>query len=399
MAAPLPARLALALGSVAVVVGVGWVVLARSEPDEVPTVELVDTRLERERLHAARLAAGGAREVPDDLAELGRDFAQQLRELANEEVVNAFFPAVTSALYEPAPGVFFRLVPDTTAWNAFAEHPDEGFHRATNDRGMREDDSTIGAAPDVCWLVMGDSHVSSVCGNDESFPNLLEATLGAEDRAQSVRVWNVAHGAYALANYLGTFVGYGDLEPDGVVVVVYGGNDFDLDLWRYVYGQESPPRISYALEKLFTVRPNGRGLFAQEIVQACRFLDEPELEETAANVAAATCIELARQSSERDAAFLVVYLPPPSRGQPDLYRELLENGMARVGAPAEGLASSDRVADAFLAHLAAHGVRALDLRPRFAREETGLYWNTDLHLNLAGHEVVAEETRAAIDEL
>ena len=73
--------------------------------------------------------------------------------------------------------------------------------------------------------------------------------------------------------------------------------------------------------------------------------------------------------------------------------------MERVGADPAGLAVDDRLADGLLAVLRTRGVANLDLRPAFGSASEGLYWNTDLHLNLAGHELVAREVQLELGQL
>lgn len=70
--------------------------------------------------------------------------------------------------------------------------------------------------------------------------------------------------------------------------------------------------------------------------------------------------------------------------------------MERVGADPAGLAVDDRLADGLLALLQSRGVAHLDLRPAFRSASEALYWNTDLHLNLVGHELLAREVQSAL---
>jgi hypothetical protein len=50
---------------------------------------------------------------------------------------------------------------------------------------------------------------------------------------------------------------------------------------------------------------------------------------------------------------------------------------------------ADRIADAWLARCDALAIPTLDLRPLFRASDERLYWETDSHLNLAGHALVA----------
>lgn len=392
----LRARLAIAATSLAASGAAGWAVLRhlRPEPD---TVAFADHSAEIAERMEARLADGGHAGVPADLAELGRDFARRLREELDEDTARAYSPATRKDQYEYVPGVLFRLRGGIDAWRPFDEHPAGGFRRATNRLGLREDDEPAALAPDLRVLVVGDSHVAGVCANDESLPNRLEARLAAALPGRSVEVWNVAQGGYEPPNYLGVLDTYGGYEPDALVAVVYGGNDFRgvLGLWRYAYRQRGSNEVPWDLKAVRELR-GGAGLLGQEIHQLAYFLANPDLEARAADVVAAILVELARQCGERGASFLAVYLPPPSSGQPHLYGDVLRAALEAAGVPAEGLAASERMADRALATLRRLDVPALDLRERFRREERPLYWRTDLHLNVDGHAVAAEEVERAL---
>ena len=93
-----------------------------------------------------------------------------------------------------------------------------------------------------------------------------------------------------------------------------------------------------------------------------------------------------------------MYLPPPSRGQPELFEHVRQAAVQELGAEPDALESSDRLADEWLGLIEAAGVRTLDLRPVFRAEATKLYWDQDLHLDLEGHRVVAEALEPVLSE-
>ncbi|MEE8469107.1 MAG: SGNH/GDSL hydrolase family protein, partial [Planctomycetota bacterium] len=276
MAAPL--RLRLFVGGTALVVAAsaGWLVL-RSAHVEAPTVEFVDVRTDRAELLTRRLAEG-AEVAVDDLEALGRELYRGLIGAVDEDLARKYYAVLKQGRAEYVPGVLYRALPGLDFERSFQEHPAGGFRRRTNSVGMHEDQDPRDPAPDLRILVMGDSHVAGVCSNRESFPTRLEAGLAAADPRRSVEVLNLAQGSYDALNYLGTFRTWGELEPDVLVLVIYGGNDFrgSLGLGRYMLRRGPPVRSPYQTFLLQQDRPFGPGLLGQAVGQAAFFLANPD---------------------------------------------------------------------------------------------------------------------------
>jgi len=399
MAAPLRLRLLVSGITLLMAAIAGWLVVQNLR-DEAPTVEFVDVEADRTELLTERLKEG-AELAFDDLETLGRELYRGLIEEVDEELARKYFAVLKQGRAEYVPGVLFRALPGRDSKRPFQEHPEGRFRRRTNSVGMHEDQDPRDPAPDLRILVMGDSHVAGVCSNAESFPTHLEAGLTAADPERSVEVLNLAQGSYDALNYLGTFRTWGELEPDALVLVIYGGNDFrgSLGLGRYLLRRGSPQRMPYQLAALQRDRPLGPGLLGQAVGQAAFFLANPDEVDLARDLVAATVLELADQARTRNTQLLVVLLPSPNVGQPEIYLPRVEAAMEQVGADPAGLAVDDRLADGLLEVLRSRGVAHLDLRPTFRSTSEALYWNTDLHLNLAGHELVAHEVELALGKL
>ncbi len=399
MAAPLRLRLLVGGSALSVAVIAGWLVV-RNLRAETPTVEFVDVQAYRDELLAERLEEGDAVEV-DDLETLGRQLYLGLIQEVDEDLARKYFAVLKQGRATYVPGVLFRALPGTNSKRRFKEHPDGRFRRVTNSMGMHEDEDPRDPAPDLRILVMGDSHVAGVCSNHESFPTHLESGLAAADPERSVEVLNLAQGSYDALNYLGTFRTWGDLEPDVLVLVIYGGNDFrgSLGLGRFLLRRGPAKGLPYQLSVLNKDRPFGPGLVGQAVGQATFFLANPDEVDLARDIVAASVLELAEQARAHDTQFLVVLLPSPNAGQPQIYLERVEAAMVRVGADPQGLTVDDRLADGLRAVLRDRGVEHLDLRPAFRAASQALYWNTDLHLNLAGHGLVAREVQIALGQL
>ena len=383
-------RLALAMASTLVALGGGWLVL-KALSDEGATVEFVDDA-DAFRAELARRAESGEAVVIADAAELGQDFARRLQEDLTEADLFTLFPQLKRKSLRLRPGVHFGLLPNKRWHREFDEHPQGGFLRSTNALGMREDSEAGEAAVDLCVLVMGDSHTEGVCANSESLANRFEHRLRVERPDELIEVWNVAVGGFTPANYLGTLEAYGQLQPHALVLVFYGGNDFRESLapWRYLY-RRPPGELSNAdTSVLMEGDKQGIALLGQELHQALGFSADPAAGNDALRLAQACGMELDRQCRERGMRFLFVYLPPPSDAQPERYRERVLKGLLSVGGDPVGLEFGNILADATLRGLDEAGVATLDLRPAFASAPEALYWNTDLHLNLRGHDLAGQ---------
>ena len=95
---------------------------------------------------------------------------------------------------------------------------------------------------------------------------------------------------------------------------------------------------------------------------------------------------------------LFVYLPPPSRGNPDVYAHDVELVAESLDVASSELELSDGIADRWLEFLEREGLAHLDLRPAFRSSSERLYWKEG-HINLAGHRLVARELAAAVQAL
>jgi len=391
-ASPLVRRLGLAAFSTYLAVVCAWWYLERGR-EEASTVEFVDDGSEFQAALKAREVSGEGVVLFESPADLGRDFARRLSEDLNEKDLLVLFPQLKRKRVKRVPGVHYALLPDKRWRRKFAEHPEGEFLRHTNSLGIREDKNPSEVPVDL----MGDSHAEGVCSNPESVANRLEARLRSDRPGESVEVWNLAISGYGGANYLGTLTAYGYLEPQDVVLIFYGGNDFrdSLGPWRYVYRISAGEAVSSDfITPLGKEGNEGTAMLGQEIHQALTFLKHPDAGQDAVRLAVACGLELDRQCRELGARFLFVYLPPPSRGQPEHYRARLEDAMDRIKAEPGGLDICRELADDTLLALDEAGVATLDLRPTFAASAEPLFWNTELHLNVRGHALVAERIHA-----
>jgi lysophospholipase L1-like esterase len=387
---PSPAgKLLLALGSAAAAAVVGAALL-RARGEERPTVATVDTRAGLADAFAARDAAADPRAIPGGIPRLR----------VPPKVAERFFPAIgVGQVYDP--DMVARHKPSKRFRQRLAEHPRRGWRLVTNSLGLRDDDEVAAEKPDARVLVVGDSHVDGVCDNADGFPQVLERALAAEHPERSIEVLNGGTGGWSFYNYLGALEAWADLAPDVFVVTVYGGNDFygALDLHHYHRREPLPARDTRTVAKLVRLSKENMGIPSQFYNQVAYFHDHPDEEAAALAMAVDVTAEIARRCAELGAKLLVVYLPPYAHGQPERYAPYLALAQEHLPLPAGAVAVDERLADAWLARLAADGVRTVDLRPAFRAAEEALYWESDHHVGLAGQRRIAAELHAAVAEL
>ena len=373
----------------------GWAVFRALAPGpgEVRTVEFVDQVDEFERLLRSRERAGpeaGGGEEEDRL-------------LASETDRAAILPLIQprGERYVLDPIVYYKLAPHLDYERKFREHPAGRYRVQTNAKGLRNAADIRAERPDVRVLVAGDSHTRGLCSNDETFAALLEDGLRRARPGETVEVLNAGVDSHHHYMYVGDLERYGpELAPHVFVAVVFGGNDFAgaLKFQRYFRRRPMYARGAAHAVELDHGRLAGLRWLDQEIQQIRYFLDNPSelaeieaLDDAAAN-------EIARLAREHGAQPLIVYLPPPSRGQPARYGPDMAKLARAFGVAPRELAFTDRIADAWMRSLAASGIPHVDLRPAFRAREEPLYWK-DGHINLAGHRAVAEALLPQIQAL
>ncbi len=291
----------------------------------------------------------------------------------------------------PDPVMFYRREGGVNNWRTFAEHPEGGFWVRSNSLGMRNDAEPLVPAANLRVLVTGDSHTDGVCSNDDSFSGRLSDLLRLDASGKTVEVLNAGSGGYTFYHYLGVLERYRELEPDVFVVAVYGGNDFSgaIKFQRYFRRRPPPIREPFTMRTFVRAGVHGSGIESQEMVQLAYFLNNPEDVDLAVQTATAVSRRMLEICDEAGCALVFVYLPGPLVGQPRRHRDLIASRDAHMGEHAGETDPADRIADAWLARCDALAIPTLDLRPLFRASDERLYWETDSHLNLAGHALVA----------
>jgi lysophospholipase L1-like esterase len=356
-------------------------------------------------VQAVRLWAGGgdvgAKESWSDLADAGATSVIALAPLDPDQALplqpwgrrqaERIYPQI---LEHPRMWEFDELLgarrrPGARAFQKHQEHPDGGFAVAFNSRGHKDREPL--ASADWRVLVAGDSQTEGVCAVEESFAQMLEARLRASFPGHALEVVNAGLGGSNPWTYLGALEAARDLEVHAFLPVFYGGNDFSgaVGLER-VLRQRGAPDARYRQEWREQQPRMPAGLGPVELVQAKYFACNPEDEAFALAAWVSLAVEMERRCRARGSACCPVYMPPPLQGMPGAYAAEREALRARDPDLLGQIEVSDRLADAWIAALAARGIEVLDLRPAFAEQTRELHWYPDRHLNLEGQEVVAD---------
>jgi lysophospholipase L1-like esterase len=307
------------------------------------------------------------------------------------EVAGLLFKlSMTGQRYDP--WCYYARLPHTDVRVEWPEHPRRAWRLVSNSDGLREDREIARERPGLRVLVTGDSHTDGWCDNAESFSNLLEAELARRNPGRTVEVLNAGNAGYSFHNYLGVLAKWRALAPDVFVVCVYGGNDFRDVLAPAAYFRREPP-WPFPEEEQEEVAL-GRRLSIAGMTNAFRslfwFRRHPESAERALADALELCAMMSDECREMGTRLVVLYLPTAVDVDRELRPELFRRWIRKLGFSAEDLAIHARMGERLLAQLRAAGIETLDLTEALRARGEPCYWARDLHLNLAGHAVVAE---------
>jgi hypothetical protein len=365
----------------ALVVGVLWRARGRDR-----IVEIVDNEADLAALLEARREASGVEaEAPASDA----DLPALVREPLTRETALVFYPQLERTGYEFDPLRGVRRVPHLDIQRAFAEHPAGGWPIRTNALGLRDDEELGPERPELRIVLAGDSQTEGLCANSESFASGLEELLRSGKPERSVEVWNAGLGGTGPYYYLATLEALASLEPDLWMAVFYGGNDFKgvMAMQRF-FCRRGPARSGKMLKTLSKgVAGIPEALVLGEIDQLCYFRSNPEDVEIAIATWTAIAVEMQKVCTRAGTRLLCVYMPPPLAGQPELYAAEAARLDQELRGKIMPVELTQQMADRDVTPPL--GRRHADLRPAFRAATTRLFWETDCHLDLAGHRVVA----------
>lgn len=361
----------------------GWRLLSRSAAD-VPPIELRDSEpVSLEKLSARRAA----------LVDPARGLTRTTRrlELAVEDATEISPLDEPNQQYDPL--CFLKHEPNLDVIVAWPEHPKGKWNLRTNSLGLREDRELAPKFDGVRVLCTGDSHTDGVCNNWESWPHRLETALRKAQPTAAVEVINAGKGSYSFYHYRGVLERLAALEPDVLVVAVYGGNDF-MEVtrpWYFFAGAERPRFKLEDWQRLKAARATDAPGIAQFWTSALYFHSFPEEVDVAVSAALALSADIAGAAEARGIRVLFAYVPSRAELAPDAEVERSRATLTTLGLTRADLDTAGRIADRYLQGLAALDVPTVDLRARFRGEPRAPYWDRDQHIDLAGHAAIAAE--------
>ncbi|MBI5432125.1 MAG: hypothetical protein HZA52_04765 [Planctomycetes bacterium] len=298
---------------------------------------------------------------------------------------------------------FYRYKPGIEYANEWPEHPKGRWYVRTNSLGLREDSDTPKEKLDLRVLVTGDSHTDGVCDNAESFANLVEAALATQHPGKTIDVGNAGKGGYSFYSYLGVlerFVAL-DLAPDVFVVTVYGGNDFEEALapWHFFAGIPRGTGLPAYWDSVEAARKVNEPCLSQGMLATKYFQQNPDEVQRAREATLGMSGQIIGECRAHGIVPLFVYLPSWYELDPDRTMEDFAGVVGALGLAREDIARVTELGERYVAGLRALGAEVVDLRPAFRAERGALYWQTDHHINLAGHARVAEALLAPLEAL
>jgi len=339
-------------------------------------------------------ARPGTRAGIDPLdADLGARFPPSTflrRELSPDEVELLFALGKREFdVYDPQ--CYFRKRAGLEGRRDWPEHPAGHYAWRTNSLGLRGSAEPAPTPPDLRVLVVGDSHTEGVCLDAETYPARLEQGLRAAYPGRTIEVLNAARGGYSFFHYLGALERALELEPDVLVVGIYGGNDFEevLTPHHYFQGTRRPPSESFQELRARAMRGHGTAI-GQALNSVKYFVTWPDQVDVALQAARDCCTEIQALCLRRSIHPIFVFIPSAAEIEPEGHPKLRE-AMAMLELSPEDLRTSERMADSLLAFLRQRGLDVLDLRPAFRSADELLYWKADMHCNLQALQRIAAE--------
>jgi hypothetical protein len=307
----------------------------------------------------------------------------------------ALFPLAKTVVFDDEAGLL--LPPNMAERLTWPEHPQGAYRQVTNSMGLLETEE-VGPKQGLRLLVLGDSHMMSV-NACESFPNLVEAGL-REHGHRGADVINAGVPYTGPSMYLLRLRRYLALEPDGVVVSLFTGNDFwdDVYLKYDMAASPKPPpdpryaqRVTASAKKNDPARGQGLGL-------AHWLLHWPGTEAFALAEVLASLTEIEALCEEQGLLFAVVVLPTKTDVDEDEPDERAE-ALATLDLTEEQAGVIRRLGRAAKAALEERGVPCVDPYDEMKARTEPFYWRRDHHLNHAGHALVAEQLLPVLERM
>jgi len=324
-----------------------------------------------------------------------------LRDVIPRADAELLFPPIQRERYVYDEVCNFRFRANKRVDVVFEEHPAGGYSVGTNSAGFLKDAELL-VDPELRVLVTGDSHTAGVCDNSENLTAVLEASLREQHAGRAIEVLNAGCGFYTFYQYLGVLERCLVLEPDVFVVVVFGGNDF-LEVCRlrhyFQRTERQKPDLDYwSRLKAFHRAVDGAGPWmSQGLSQLFYFAEMPEEERLALEATELAVKEIVELCRANDITPVFAYVPPMWDVQLERYDPEFPRLREEIGLGERGLAGAEPCAQVLSRVLDDLDVPLADLRPAFRAADEKLYWDTDQHINVRAHALVAESLMPLVE--
>jgi len=311
----------------------------------------------------------------------------------DEERAAFFFPGLRNPggrmVFDPVAHIALR--PDGDKWYQFPDHPDGRINFGTNNRGFREDEDTPLATDAYRVLVLGDSHTEGVVHNAESYANVLERLLDEARPDRAHDVINAGVGTTGPYDYLAMLDKHAELAPDAVIVGFYSGNDFQdgMRMSDFLTKRRTTKRTPEYTETMLDTMERWGGRVPQGFNQAFLFRFLRQDVGVAVDACITATLEIAQRCEELGAELIVMVLPtkPEVDGGDDA--DTTQAIMDAMSLSEADYAVSAGMATRYLAGLREAGIRCVDPALEMHAADEPLFWRTDYHLNITGHDLAA----------
>lgn len=381
-------RLLALLASTLVGLGLGLLLLrwARPEPELLSFHEADVEALARDREEA----------LASDREPGSSAFPYRLSEAEAERL---FGLEAYKRTYDPLVG--FRMEPERVLEKTWEEYPGGAYVSRTSSEGLADRELDRAAHFDLRVLAAGDSHTFGLCEVEETWCSELERGLAGSFPGRSFEVLNTGQSSYTFYQYLGMLEAYLDWDPEVFVMAVFAGNDFaELLGLAPIFGEGEPrtlPPRRRELQREALAERDYKPAMGQCYNTILKFTTRPEWIAPALECSLGVVRRIQEICDRRGMLFVTVVIPLPCclswEPEPEAF-ETLERGLRIRG---DGCAVANELIDGFLAGLDELGVQRVDLRPAMAELDEPPFWERDLHLDLAGHELVAREVRPLLE--
>lgn len=280
------------------------------------------------------------------------------------------------------------------------EHPNGKIVMKTNNTGLRNDNDTKVQKDKNQFrvVVTGDSHIDGVLNNNESVAFFLDEGLNNQYPERQNEVLNAGNGYYGPQNYLGVYHKFQTYKPDIFIVTIYTGNDF-LDAIRIEAenGRLSvPERPKGYYDKLWEIDGLYTGFTGQQLNQLKFFETFPNYADTALMITQKNLKKINKLCHQNHTTFLVVLLPTKIDTEPQTDQSRIDEVFEMMNFNESHLQKNRKMVLDLTQWLEQNDMNFIDLYDTYRQSNKELFWKADYHVNIDGHEIMANEILTSI---